>query len=454
MAQALQPSWRYWVSLIAAAVSLRALVNLVFLGSMPLVSDAASYAESAQDILAHFPGSRAYYWPPGMPYVLAAAYALFGTGMVVARLTTMLVDVLTVVAVTALAFTVLPDSRAARLTGWIAACYPPAIMMSGQPYAQQLAMLCLVVIASGLLLGFRRHRWGFFALAGAALGWGSLARPSMMSVGGVLGVLWVLLLGRSLRLGATERIRILSTGAVAFLLAAIVCVLPAMRHNASHGEGWTISINNEKNFFLGNNPYTPHYKTFHIGQRDLDALEPAARAYQQRFRERPDGRRAMMQEALRYIAAHPLITLWRTLNRIRAYWGFDYVMSRQIQRSFDLDLWGLCLLLSVEAGGYVVLMILALVGLLRAWRAGAMSGGGLVVLLILAYYAPYTLAYSGGTFRFPVMGLLMPFAGAGLWYALSHWRELARDRGVWVVLTLFGLIQVEYAYHAARYASQ
>lgn len=75
---------------------------------------------------------------------------------------------------------------------------------------------------------------------------------------------------------------------------------------------------------------------------------------------------------------------------------------------------------------------------------------------MLAYQAPYLIAFSGGTYHFPVMGLLWPFAALaavrlheeGLsWFA----RRIGFRGGV--ALGLLFAFQVEYAIQAARMAS-
>src|SRR5438876_5885799 len=106
---------------------------------------------------------------------------------------------------------------------------------------------------------------------------------------------------------------------------------PAMQHKAARGAGGTISTNNEGNTWLGNNPYTPNYKTSELGQHPVSEFSPPVRRYLQRFTSRPNEREAQREEALRYIGEHPANTLLRTINRIREFWGFDYTFSRDIE---------------------------------------------------------------------------------------------------------------------------
>lgn len=444
-------SWRYWVNLITVAAIVRIGVVFLFLDSMPLVGDAISYSDEGKKLLANFPGETAYFWPPGLPYVLALIYGVFGDGIVVSRVSAIILSVLNTVMVGLLSGKVLKDPRAVRLSGWIAAFYPPDVMMAGQTYSQHLATLCLLLTAFWLLIGYERKRWWYFALAGLALGWGSLTRPSMQSIGLVLLILLILVLWRSPSVASTDRFRWILPGSFAFVLGTVGCVLPVMYYNASHGAGWTVSTNNERNLFLGNNPYTPHYKTSQFGQRGLDQVELEVSAYLREIYDRDDARQAMMREALRYITEHPFITLWRTINRIRAFWGFDYIMSREIQVYYGMGLKALGLLLTIEGGGYCVVMLLILTGLVCAWHEVRLHGSIVMILMVIGYQLPYAVAFSGGTYHFPVMGLLVPFAGVTLARALNggirNWTCPGGKGWMWLSFGLFILIQVEHAYY-------
>ncbi len=442
----------YWLAVGAVAFAVRAAVVFAALGAMPLVSDALSYSKMAERLLGSFPGEEAYYWPPGTAYWLLLFFRVFAPGAVVARLATITMSVASVLLVTGLCERILRRPRAARWVGWIAALYPPSVMMAGQPASQHLVTLCLIVLAGALIAGTERRRFALWAVAGAALGGASLTRPSTLFVTPLLllpAAVFALRRGRAARRGA------LLLGAAGGCACLAAVVLPVMGHNASHDGGLCISVNSERNFFLGNNRYTPDYKTSHLAQRKAERLDDETRAYVLRYTEKCDrpARRAMVAEALDYIRNHKLRTLWRTLNRARAYWGFDYLASRQIQLHYQLGTGGLVGLLVLEAGGYALLMLLVLAGLIGDWSYFTRPGRWLLLLVVLAYEVPYALAFSCGTYHFPVVWLLMPFAGAALARAEGRARRLLLEgpkrRRLRVAVLLFALIQVEYGYHLA-----
>ena len=304
---------------------MRALVAFGLLGSMPMVSDASTTSRSVGGSLSATSGG-AFYWPPGEGIVLAAGFALLGPSIAVARGVTVAISAATTV-LTALIAREVAGDRAARTAGWMWAGYAPSVLLSGQPCAQHLAALCLAAVAYHGMRAARGRRLADFVATGLALGLGVLTRPSMASVAFVVVAAWALVaLANRRRGGPWPRERRLRRAS-----RSRACCRPARTTRAS-GAGWTVSTNNERNLFLGNNPYTPDYKTSHLGQRPLDELGLETRSYLESFYARGDSRSAMQRAAIVYMVQHPVRTSRRTLNRAMSFWGFDYLASREIQK--------------------------------------------------------------------------------------------------------------------------
>lgn len=441
-------------TLLVLGLALCSLVWWGWLAAMPMISDAGDYLLQAREIEARWPAlwpEKAWYWPPGTSWVLAFFGAPFGVDTGSARLTTIAASALTMVGVRSLAACLTSDRNVVNLAGVIALLYPPAVLMSGQSYAQVFAHLWLVLLAMVLLRGWQaRSAWVFF-LAGLVFGLGCLTRPSMLSLWAALGGLFVLSLARGWAREARWTARGLALAAAALAGGFLLVVAPVLHGNAVRGGGYTISTNNERNFFLGNNRYTPLYKTSHLAQRPLESLEPEVRDYLKAIYALPDRRQAMLREALDYMASHPGETAWRTLSRVRAFWGFDYVMSREIAKANALGKALALALLAVEAGGYVALMIAALVGAFHGstWLA---PRAGVLLALVAAYQLPYAFAFAGGTYHFPVIGLLVPFAAAGGRFLAAPNALRAISPWAWLAIVIFGLVQLEYAWEVARLA--
>jgi len=440
----------YTCALLGGAFLLRLLVAQVVLGDMPLVSEALSYSLEGVALREQFPGTRAFFWPPGMPALLAGVYALLGSDLWVSRLVACTLGTLQVALSMALARELLADPRGVRATGWLAALYPPAVLMSGQTYSQHLAGVALTALALFATRLWRAGRAFDGACAGIAWGVGCITRPSMLSVGPALlslgAVAWWR--GRAHFAAAPGWERRVAGGALIGVAVAGAILAPVALHNRRQGAGVTLSTNNEANFFFGNNPYTPNYKTSHLGQRDASHFDPVVRDYLQRFRSAPDPRTAMRDEALRYISEHPGVTAWRTVNRMRAFWGFDYLMARNIQLSQGLAAGWLLALTALEAGGYALVIALALVTLLCGAGELRRPATWTVLACVAAYQVPYVLAFSAGTYHFAVIGLLFPFAGLAAARDPRReppWLQARSSRALWLALAIFVGVQLEYA---------
>jgi 4-amino-4-deoxy-L-arabinose transferase-like glycosyltransferase len=444
---------RFWVVLVAVAFGVRAVVALGILGGMPITSDAQSYSEQAANFVHHVHGSFPYYWPPGTSYFLWPGYELFGVHAVVARLMTIAASVLAVVTSTLLAARVLRDRRAVMATGFVVALAPEIVLMSSQPYSFDLTLLAINCTALGVLIGWETGRLRWYVFAGLSLGFGALTRPSTLSIVLVLIGLLVVL-GRRLR-GA--ELRRLLVGAAALAVCAGIVMFPAVRHNHAVGQGWTLSVNNDQNLWLGNNPYTPNYKTYWLGQHDPAYFGPVIRDYMLRFvygsNPTPEQRTRARNEAKRYVLAHPAVTGLRTVNRVRAFWGFPYTISNNIRTDWHKGNAAFAVTLFFEAGGYVLFGLLAIAAAVFARPLIRGPRAVFLLLLVGAFELPYALDFSGGRWHYPVLGLVAPFAGLGLaWLTADRdrWRRLLHSRAFLISAAVFLAVQAEYAYFVLR----
>ena len=444
-----------WVGLLA--IVLRVLITMALWDNAPMGSDAHYYMVDAISYSQHFVPEKAPFWPPGNPLLLAAVFTLTGPSEAAARVLMIALSVLAVVLSMRFARHFSPDPGVAVRTGLLAALYGPSVLLTGQSYSQHLATLCLLAVADQGWEAIRRPRLAPFLWAGLALGVGILTRPSVASLTPVLVVYLLLAVRIAHREGNMPKVRRLFLGAGAAFIVSAALLTPVLLFNHAHDAGWVISTNNERNFFLGNNPYTPNYKTSHLAQRLRGELDPQAREYLDRIYAEPNPRRAMLHESLAYISSHPGTTFIRTLNRFLAFWGFDYLASRHLQKLHGWGKWGLAAALLWEAGSYLSVMLLAAAGWWFASRDGSPWIGGWLLWLIFFYLIPYAISFSGGTYHFPVMGLLFPFAGLALSGFLTPdgrrrlRRQVVGRKAFWVFVLVILAIQVQYAYYAVVY---
>lgn len=448
---------KFWLTLLATALGMRLAIAFVILGGMDFASDPSSYRRIALELVHTGTFHKAFYYPPGLSYALAGFHIVLGDAVWVTRLACVLISTASVGVVVKLAQAVFANPTIAKWSGWIAAFYPPAVMMAGRPYPNPLTGLCLLLTVWLLIQAWHSGAIWRCALAGLAFGLACLTRPGTLSVLLALGIAvgyaaWHVHknTGRTPWLPAPSRIL---TGFIVFCVVTAATLLPTLGHNHAYSAGFSLSINNERNLWLGNNPYTPLYKTSHLAERPKTALRPEVRIYMNEVTDGPNPREAMFNEAVSYIVSHPGLTLLRTINRFRAFWGFDYIMSREIQDRYGLRILGLTGLLLLEAGGYTIVMVFVLLHLTTHFRGGHFWLTVLILLVTSAYQLPYSIAFAAGTYHHAIMPLLMPFAAAGV----VELRQAKTDKlfhakahpVFWIAVGLFLAIQLEYGIFAA-----
>ncbi len=444
----------FWLRLLGVALAVRVLFSLLLVAGWPLTSDAAAYSEQAEGFLADFPGDTQYYWPPGTSYVLALAYEALGAGRWSARAAMILISLATVAATVLLARRVLRDEGAARTAGWAMALVPSAVFMPSQPFSFDVTMLGVTLGVLGALAAYDRGQARWLVGAGLGLGLAAVARPGSASVLLALAPIGVVTAVRLWRAGERARVRALALGAVGGIVVFGAIVAVPLSHHHDVGAGWTLSTNNEGNLLLGNNPYTPHYKTWHLGQHSFDDFDEPARSYlKSNFTTEGtlEERRAMREEAVDYMTGHPGTTLLRTVNRVRAFWGFDYTYSNGMRADWGAPPLPVAAAAGgVEVGGWVLFGALALAGIFLGRALFRPSRLALVLLVVAAYEIPHALAFAGGRWHLPVLALLAPLVAAGIVSLGRSPREaLGRVRGsraLLVALALFLAVQAEYAF--------
>lgn len=430
---------------IFAGLAIRLIVSLVFFGQTEMHNDAADYYSEATKIYQGTREATPFYWPPGNTYYMAGWYTFFGNSLTATRLSMVFLSSLQIAIVGWLAYEATRSRRTAVIASWLWAVYPASVFLVFQPYSQHLAGFSLAAIALGGIRWMNTRSTFWIAFWGLSLGVGCLTRPSMMAVALASGLTVLLVAAWNDRKGIR---RWLAGVPQAFVLttACILIVGPTFYYNVKTGGGLVISTNNERNFFIGNNPYTPLYKTSHFAQRPINELPQDVQDYLKSMYSAPDRRLAMKQAAMDYIAKNPGATALRTFNRACSFWGFDYLASRVI-RSTDGSKWVTLGVLIAEAGAYCAMMMLALIAIV--FWSGHIRGAALVWYLVAvgAYAVPYFLAFSSGTYHFPVMGILIPLSAVGLSILMTaEWKQVFRSYWVWSVLLIFAAIQVEYAY--------
>jgi hypothetical protein len=467
-------SFRYWVALALAALAVRVVVVFGLFGDLPQEGDGRGYSVQAQHMVA---GTWNYpnFWPAGRSIALVPFFEVFGTSESVIKANAIFFDVADVLMAAVLAHLVLRKRSVARLAGWIAVAYPPMVLLSGWSHTDNVAMFCLLVFSSLAIVAWRsclkggRMSLAAWFVSGCALGGAMLTRPSAQTVLFFGGVCWIgfmilrWLRPRLVRFAEGVSWKMIWGSGAVFLVGAFVTVVPVLRHNACLDGGWVLSVNNEMNCLLGNNPYTPHYNTWYLGE-GRGSLQPEFQAYLSSFRGKDIPRSAMAREAIRYVCQRPDIFLLRTVNRIRAFWGFTYIASGKAHAEFKAAGGGnltvarkaeSLALFCAEGGGYFLTICLAIGGLFMFRRGMDGRYVAFLIVVVLAYQFPYAITHCNGSYHAPLMGFLFPFAALALDEArlgrAGGWPMLMRRKWFWIVIVVFFLMQIEYAYWIYAY---
>jgi len=427
---------------VAAGVALRLL--LVWrLAGVAFEGDARAYHQMAIDLWSGV--SFEPYYPPGPSFALVPAVALFGTSPLVARLASVAIWVVACFALRGAA-RALGGERAANLAVTAFALYPTAIWQSVDPVSHMSAAACLLWVAWLAPALVDRPR------AGAALGLGlataglCLIRPSALPfLVAVPLYLWAR--GAGARVAGTA------------LLAAVLPV-GAWLAEARAMTGRFVPINsaNALNFFFGNNPWTPLYKTWWFGSHDAGEpdVPPEFSALLDRIKAEPPAERERLYraEAMAHIRARPDLFALRTANRVRVFFAFDSATAGWL-RKLELAPAPVALgVMGVEAAFYLAILAAVILTAAapppdrRTREALAFAAGASLV-----YAAPYFVAFSHPTYHFQivVLGVAVAAAFAERVASEPNGGPLAvlraspgRRRAVWGALLAVAFVQLEW----------
>jgi hypothetical protein len=389
-----------------------------------LAGDAGDYwAEASRWIAGQPPG---IYWPPGLPLWLALVRSLLGSAPWVAVLASLLLWSLLFEQMAWLSRGASPRRRLALLG--LFSLYPAFIHQSVVPLSHLPVACLLLALLGGLQLAPSPSR---AAWLGGILGLAALFRPGTLALGPFLLGWW---------LWSSPRRTWTSRGMVV-LLFLLGCALPILgwRQLAPELRAQRALINTATpyNVFIGNQPETPHYRSWWLGshQEREDAAFASYYARLDSIRALPthEQSQAWLAEAWRQVRDAPGTFARRVWNRSKVFWAFDTLAGASLSRSHPL---AGRLLVACDAAAYLLLMTLVL----TRWVAGD-GREGIWLGLTLAYMLPYLLAFSHPTYHLPILPVL------GLWALRQPRASLpqGKRRWAWVLVWLSLLaIQVEW----------
>ncbi|MEM7036903.1 MAG: glycosyltransferase family 39 protein [Bacteroidota bacterium] len=412
------------------------LVLIAVLGDAPLVGDAADYHRMAIEFLE---GEQfGTYWPPGLPLYEAAVIWMFGKSVVVARLAMLLWYVLLCRMLYGL-LDRMHSRVAANLSVLILAFFPAFIFNSIEPLTQLPAATLLLAIYSLLYRYLHRRRMNYVWWMGLALGALVLVRPSAAFF---LPLVPLMIFLQARKIGAAVFVAVLSVGMVSGWI-----------WTATTSKGRLIPINeaNARNFYLGNNAWTPWYKTWMYGSHwtQWPGFPEGFRAELAEIEAAPEGERTKQYwaAALGNIGAEPGMFAVRSLSRVRTFLAFDSMAgSRLLSGEKPNKVLGY-VVLGLDAVFYMLIGVGWLIFVFGASRYALETRYFILSFVFLFMYSlPYFTSFSHPTYHLPIIPFfLIPACALG-----SHMLEKGAPRRVfknWRFYVAFGLfigIQIEW----------
>lgn len=426
-----------WRRIVFCALFLR-IAMLVVIADEPLVSDSRFYHQATIDWVVN--GQIDTFWPPGLSIYQAPIVWLFGEGEIWVRLAMLPWFLWLCRSFYNIAFR-LHSRVAANLGLVLMAIYPALIHQSVEPISYLPAAALLLALFGQMQAYLDDKRRGSLLRAGLLLGVLILFRPSTALFLVALPPL-ILLRRRKFIPG------------IALVFFAGLIVGPWIAYS-SHHAGRLVPINdaNSRNFYLGNNAWTPDYKTWYYGSHwtadpDLPAGFRAEIAALEALPVREQGP-AYTRAALAQMREYPDIFAVRTAARVRTLLAFDALAGARLRWSTHAFAWAGYLVLGLEAVLYTFLGLSCIL----FWFSTARKqlGGGIVAMIIgflVVYALPYWISFSHPTYHLPMLPLLLLFAAIAWRQWLEYdkmpvWRpKLALF--AWVSILLFLAIQVEW----------
>lgn len=416
---------------------------LAFLARLPLAGDDTLYHDFAMRLLQ---GKPIYpLVPPAVGYYLAFFYRLFGASPLVARVCMLPFAVGFMYILYAVADRI-ANRKGANLLAIAFAIYPLHILLSIEPLTELPASFLLLIAVSLVLSICSRSGIWDFLLLGLTLGLLILTRPSAL----------LMLVILPLYLGVRFR-KWIASALVAAVPAFMITIWILTIYNST-GHFVMINFSSTQNVFLGNNPYTPLYRTWWFATHieDESQLPQGYRAMNNEIAHLPwyqqnDFYRRM---ALESIASLADLFAIRTFNRMRAYFAFDsYTGSLLLNRYYTGRKLAFAAIV-LDGTLYILLTVCALLFLFTVSRGSERFWPTLTIAgMILIYAGPYFFSVAHPIYHFPIVPLIGLLA-ASLWCDILDgrtsldWTILGQGGkriATTLAMALFAYIQVEYA---------
>ena len=328
---------------------------------------------------------------PGYPVFLAFVGAVFGDSLLAYRLADAVVSAAVVVLVGWLGQVVF-SRREGVVAALGAALYPAFVLYVVTILSETLFMAFLVGGSACLAVAMTRRGLKWPALAGLVLGLAVMVRASHLLCVPLLAVLWVVV-------RRFEKATLAKAGVMLAAFAATLVPWTARNWRASGGHLVVTTLRTGPSLYEGLNPQA-------TGAPMMDAINWDAGTKGMSEWEK---NRYWLRKALEFARANPGRVARLALAKLVRFWSLVPNLAQLRQPLFAFGL----------GAPYVVVILLAVVGLATSWRRADV---GLILVLPVVYHSALHTVFVGSIrYRIAVMPLVMVLAARGAVAAWSRW---------------------------------
>lgn len=373
------------------------IVIIFLMRDTPLLGDDFGYHIVALQYMKGF--FEVPYWPPGMSFYLFFYYSIFGASLIVARVSMILMYILFVCFLYLIMKQIL-SRRAANTYILIFTYFPSFIYFTIAPLTQGIIIPLIVIVFFLMQRTGKESKPVTFILLGLVLSSLVLIRPSN------------LLLCIAIPLLILYKTR--NTRNYLIMLAASLLLIILWTSYVKMKTNKIIFINtaNSRNFFYGNNEYTPVYRTWPFGEISLNNKRMPAGYFEMitRIMKMPleEQEKFFFNYTFNHITKRPDLFIIRTTSRIRSFFAFNTytgstILKKMRYSALSRSIAYLSIILDFFFHIFIVLTSLVLI-LVEEEKARSIIKS--IFFIISMYAIPYWISFSSGLYCIPVMPLL------------------------------------------------
>lgn len=421
------------------------IATIFFLSDSPFLGDDLGYHIVALQYLKGV--FEVPYWPPGISFYLFFFYSIFGASLIVARISMILMYIVFACSLYFIMKQII-TRKIANVYLIIFTYFPSFIYFTIAPMTQGIIIPLIIMIFFLLQKINKESKPVTFILLGLMLSLLVLIRPSnlLLCIAIPLHILY-----------KTKKIR-----NYLIMLAASLLLIISWISFVHMKTGKLVFINaaNSRNFFYGNNEFTPLYRTWPFGEispnnKRIPAgyLEMVTKILSMPLDEQE---KFFFNYTLNNIKTRPDLFVIRTTSRIRSFFAFNSytgstILKKMRYTALNRSIAYISVILDFFFHIFIILTSLVLILLDENKARNSLKS---IILIISMYAIPYWISFSSGLYCIPLMPLIGILSAISLDSLSSmegsisslYKKASGKRRLVFILTVLFFLyIQAEYA---------